>query len=419
MSESQPAALSRGPDASGTAGAHALFRVRPTMRNYAWGSLTGIPELLGREPDGRPQAELWLGAHPADPAIVDGVRLDALLADRPGLARLADRPGLAGGSLPFLMKVLAAGRPLSLQVHPTREQAAIGYAREEAQGIGAGDPRRSYADLEHKPEMIVAITPFLTLCGFRSPSAAADDLAELIGAPSGLAAELLGLLRGPEEPAALRAALRLVLSGRPKVRELVATVVAAAQEHQGTYADTVRRAGDYGDDPGVLAIALLNRVELAPGEALYLETGNIHAYLSGLGIEAMAPSDNVLRGGLTPKHIDVDGLFEIVQFAPMRPAFVPMETSQADGVRLDSYWPPADEFSVHRVVATSGPRELALIGPAMLIVTAGTLEVAADGELLTLHRGDSAFHAAGSTLTVRAVDGPADAYLTTVGRSLG
>ena len=386
----------------------ALFRVRPPLRHYAWGSLTAIPELLGTQPDGRPQAELWLGAHPADPVTVDGVRLDTLLAQQ---------PRLAGGDLPFLMKVLAAGRPLSLQVHPTREQAATGYAREGALGLEVGDPRRSYADREHKPEMIVAVTPFVTLCGFRSPAEAADDLAELIGNPSAAATELLNLLRGTDEPEALRGALGLMLSTRPQVRELVAAVVQAARSHPGTYADTVRRAADYGDDPGVLAMALLNRVELAPGEALYLETGNIHAYLGGLGIEAMAPSDNVLRGGLTPKHIDVQGLFEIVQFAPMRPAHVPAQTSESDGVRLQSYWPPAEEFSVHRIEATTGPRELAaLVGPAMLIVTAGTLQVSADGDLLTLERGDSAFHAAGSTLTVRAVGGPANAYLTTVGR---
>ena len=413
-----------------SSGTRHLFRVQPPLRDYAWGSPTHIPHLLGRQPDGRPQAELWLGAHPSAPATVGGAGLDQVLADRPELTSTEPAAGVrAGGGpaprgLPFLMKVLAAGRPLSLQVHPNREQAAEGYERENAAGIALGDPRRNYADREHKPELILAITPFVALCGFRAPSQAADDLAELLALtgrdglaaePSALAADLLGALREPDESAALRRAVRLLLSGRPAVRELAAAVVQAAHQHSGRYADTVRLAGDYGDDPGVLAMALLNRVDLAPGEALYLDAGNIHAYLGGLGIEAMAPSDNVLRGGLTPKHVDVDGLLEIVNFAALRPQFVPAQTSESDGVRMDSYWPPVSDFSVHRLLATGGPRELALTEPAMVIVTDGSLEVSAGSERLVLQRGDSAFHAAGAPLSVRAIEAPAIAYLTTVG----
>lgn len=387
-------------------GSRHLFRVQPPLRDYAWGSRTYIPELLGRQPDGRPQAELWLGAHPSAPATIDGVGLHELLAGR---------PELAGGDLPFLMKVLAAGRPLSLQVHPSRDQAAVGYDREDAAGIALGDPRRNYADRQHKPEMILAITPFVALCGFRSPAEAADDLAELIGEQTGVGGELLRALRDPDEATALRRSVELLLSGRPEVRALAARLVAAAQQHPGRYADTVRRAGDYGDDPGLLAMALLNRVDLAPGQALHLDAGKIHAYLSGLGIEAMAPSDNVLRGGLTPKHVDVEGLLEIVNFTTMDPALVPALTSESEGVRLDSYRPALPEFSVHRLSAISGPRELDLTGPAMLIVTEGALLLEAGDERLTLQRGDSAFHAAGAPLRVRATDAPAVAYLTTVG----
>lgn len=384
-----------------------LFRVEPPLRDYAWGSITDIPELLGRQPDGRPQAELWLGAHPGAPATVDGVGLDRLLADDPALTR---------GELPFLMKVLAAGRPLSLQVHPNRGQARAGFERENAAGLAVGDPRRSYADPEHKPEMIVAITSFVALSGFRRPAEAAADLAELVDPDSAVAGELLDLLRSADPQQALRGAFELILSGRPEVRRLAGQVVVAARNHPGRLADTIRRAEDYGDDPGVLATALLNRVDLAPGEALYLDAGNVHAYLQGLGIEAMAPSDNVLRGGLTPKHIDVQGLLEIVRFAAVEPDQVPVETSDVDGVALASWWPPAEEFSVHRIRTDGGSRQLSLPGPAMLIVTTGALELSTPDERLTVRRGDSAFHSSGGALTVRAVEAPTEAYLTTTGR---
>lgn len=395
-----------------------LFRVEPPLRDYAWGSPSAIPDLLGTEPDGRPQAELWLGAHPGDPARLEsGEGLDARLAREPQL--LGAAAGEGAGQLPFLMKVLAAGQPLSLQVHPTREQAAIGHAREDAAGLAPDDPARSYKDIEHKPEIIVAISRFAALCGFRPPAAARADLLELLGddATRGFAAELARALAEPDPAVALSTALQLILSGRPEVRELAATAVAKAAGEGGQLADTLRLVGaSYGDDPGVLATAMLNRVDLAPGEALYLDAGNIHAYLHGIGIEAMAPSDNVLRGGLTPKHIDVAGLLEIVKFSPVEPLRVPPLGTVAAGVRVDSYRPPAEEFSVHVITADGGPRVLdELAGPALLLATAGTLEVTCGANTLRLGRGESAFKAAGQPLVVRSVDGPATGYLTTVG----
>lgn len=395
-----------------------LFRVQPPLRDYAWGSASAIPDLLGTEADGRPQAELWLGAHPGDPARLEsGEGLDARLAREPQLLCEAARDG--AGQLPFLMKLLAAGQPLSLQVHPTREQAAVGHAREDAAGVALEAPERSYKDTEHKPEIIVAISRFAALCGFRPPAAARADLLELLGADGarGFGAELARALADPDPGSALSAALQLILSGRPEVRELAATAVARAATADGPLADTLRLVGaSYGDDPGVLATALLNRVDLEPGEALYLDAGNIHAYLHGIGIEAMAPSDNVLRGGLTPKHIDVAGLLEIVKFSPIEPLRVPVLDSVANGVRLESYRPPAEEFSVHVIEADGGPRVLEeLDGPALLLVTAGTLELSCGPDNLRIGRGESAFKAAGEPLVVRSVDGPATGYLTTVG----
>lgn len=387
----------------------ALLRVENPVRDYAWGSPTAIPEALGTAPTGAPQAELWLGAHPGDPSVLaDGTRLDDYLAARPD-----------GRPLPFLMKLLAAASPLSLQVHPTTAQAEAGFARDEAAGLALADPLRSYKDPFHKPEIIVALSPFAALCGFRTPAAARDDLVALLPAEmsTGVGGELAAALSLPDEPDALRAAFELVLSGCPEVRELSAAAVRAAAGDDSTLAGTIRWVGEhYGDDPGVIGAALLNRVDLAPREALYLGAGNIHAYLSGFGIEAMAPSDNVLRGGLTPKRIDVAGLLEIVAFAALVPTRVVPVTSEQDGVRLTSYWPPAEEFSVHLVDADAGPRTLAeLTGPSLLVVASGRLEVGAGADALVLERGQSLFQAPGAPLTVRALEPGSTAYLTTTG----
>ena len=396
-----------------------LFRVRNPLKDYAWGSVTAIPDLLGVAESGDPQAEMWLGAHAAAPSVVEGdaVRLDALIADHPGL--LGGSAASGAPRLPFLMKVLAAAMPLSLQVHPTLDQARAGFARDEAAGLPIDHPQRTYRDDQHKPEIIVAISSFKALCGFRDPAVAGAELAELLGGPmrTGVGAELAGVLSEPDPRAALRGALRLILSGRPEVRTLAGAASQAAERSSGRLADTTRIVGAaFGDDPGVLGAALLNRVDLAPGEALYLDAGNIHAYLSGLGIEAMAPSDNVLRGGLTTKHVDVDGLLEIVDFSPIQPRRVVGQRTHDHGVALTSYRPPVREFSVHDIEASGGPRTLeGITGPSMLVVTRGSMRVLAGDEEIVLERGQSACQAAGPALVVSSLDGPARAYLTTVG----
>lgn len=398
----------------------ALHAVRNPIRDYAWGSLTDIPACLGTEPTGEPQAEMWLGAHPGAPSVLaeSGIRLDDFLAQHPHL--LGDEAvGRFGPQLPFLMKLLAAARPLSLQVHPTMKQAKTGFARDEAAGLALDDPMRSYKDAQHKPEIIVAISDFQALCGFRPPAEARLDLAGLLGDQGrrGVGAELLTDLGNSNDEVALRSAFELIMSGRPDIRVLAQAAIDAAQESTTRLADTIRIVGaHYGDDPGVLGAALLNRVDLVPGEALYLDAGNIHAYLAGFGIEAMAPSDNVLRGGLTPKRVDIDGLLEIVNFRPIVPTRIQGIVTAEAGVTMTSYRTPAEEFSVHVIEATTGPRTLAeLPGPSILIVVEGSLTVSAGGDSMVLPRGESAYHAAGAPLTVRAAEGPARAYLTTVG----
>jgi len=281
------------------------------LRRYEWGSRTAIPQLLGEEPDGRPAAELWFGAHADDPSPAGGRPLDEVIAADPvGLlgAGVVDR---FGPQLPFLLKILAAEKALSIQVHPNREQAMAGFAAEDAAGVERNAPNRNYRDANHKPELICALTPFDALCGFRPVAATRALLAELA----------LPELRFVEAALAaddpLRGAFTAVLT-HPDPGAAVAALAARAEASGVDALAGVRlAAADFPGDVGVLVALLLNYVRLEPGEAIYLGAGNVHAYLRGTGVEIMANSDNVLRCGLTPKHVDVPELLRITEFAEL------------------------------------------------------------------------------------------------------
>ena len=245
------------------------------VQHYDWGDRTYIPQLLHRTADGRPWAELWLGTHPSGPATIAGERLTART-----------------GELPYLLKVLAAAAPLSLQAHPNRQQALDGHAR----GI--------YPDGRAKPELVCALTRFDALCGIRPIHATltllgaldAEPLAAAIRA-DGIGAVIEGLYRGRIDP-------------RP-------TVIACSRSQRPEAELVTQLAARYPDDPSVVVTLLLNRVTLQPGEAIHLTAGNLHAYLSGAGIELMSASDNVVRGGLTAKPVDVDELLRILDTTPL------------------------------------------------------------------------------------------------------
>lgn len=318
----------------------------PTM-NYPWGSVDLLPELMQSAPDGRPVAEIWMGAHASAPSsiAVDGrdVGLDVFIAAQPDLALGAQTVRDQGPSLPFMMKFLAAANPLSLQVHPTRAQAQEGYLRENAAGIMATDPTRNYRDKGHKPEMLYALTEFEMLCGFRSAEATrelldgleVDELAPIIGA------------LGHREPAkAIEAALRMLLTAQNPYREdLVAAVVASAQarrEHRQEYRLVGELAGRYPCDIGVVASLFLNQLRMEPGESVFVGAGMVHSYLRGLGVELMATSDNVLRAGLTSKHVDVVELLRLVDFEPAEPPRL-APTAQGGG-RV--FGPPIPDFAL-------------------------------------------------------------------------
>ena len=392
------------------------MKLENSVRHYAWGSKTALARLQGRPPAQEPEAELWLGAHPQGPSAVTvagrSVTLDRLVAERPA-ETLGPAARRFGGTLPFLLKVLAVAEPLSIQAHPTLAQAAAGFAREEAAGIAADAPQRSYRDRNHKPEVVVALEPYWLLSGFRPYEAIARHLAA-IGVRALQAA--VADLRATPGAAALRAlvaaALRLDAGQRA---DLVARAAAHADGQvlesaasgagatpaadaadaadAAAAARWVRRlAAQYPDDPGVLSPWLLNLVRLAPGEGMYTGAGTLHATLSGTGVELQASSDNVLRGGLTPKHVDVPELLRVGSFAATDAAVL-RPPSAASGER--HYATPSAEFALSSVALDQVPQvpfAAATAGPEILLLLHGDGVVRdAAGREVSCRPGESLF----------------------------
>ncbi|MWV50567.1 mannose-6-phosphate isomerase, class I [Rathayibacter sp. VKM Ac-2803] len=377
-----------------------------TPRDYAWGSLTGISEALGTPASGSPEAELWLGAHPGspsrilDPASVGASTLAEYLAHDPEAALAGVQgsvdPVSGAPRLPFLLKILAAGGPLSLQAHPSSETARRRFVEEDEAGVPRDAANRNYKDPFHKPELIYALSEtFDALCGFREPAGTRALLADLAGRATGPAAEAITAfartLEGEPE-AVLRHAVTWLLEdgNRDEVAALVAAVVASSEGDDRLETATVRDLADsYPGDPGIALSLLLNRVRLARGEVLYLPAGNIHAYLLGTGVELMAASDNVLRGGLTPKHIDVHELVDVLDFSPLP---VPYLHPEEPAAGLSVYRPDVPDFVLSVVEPVSEePVTVPMTGPAIAIATAGEFTLrGADGET-RIERGGSVY----------------------------
>jgi mannose-6-phosphate isomerase len=297
-----------------------IQRLENPVQHYAWGSRTAIPELLGcPSPAPEPWAELWMGAHPIAASRVAGEAgpepLDAFISRDPVAVLGAATAARFDRKLPFLLKVLAAAEPLSIQSHPSRDQAREGFERENRAGIALDAPHRCYRDDQHKPELICALTPFHALNRFRDPREIAERLAAL-GEPA-LAASIAALRAQPDRDG-LAASFSTLWTLAPGARR-AAIASAIAWARRAGSSDPAARwiealARRHPDDVGVLAPLLLHVVELAPGEAMFLPAGELHSYLEGVGIEIMANSDNVLRGGLTPKHVDVPELLRTLAF---------------------------------------------------------------------------------------------------------
>jgi mannose-6-phosphate isomerase len=326
------------------------------IQGYAWGSRTAIPSLLGLPvPSERPAAELWLGAHPKAPSrvMVDGVwqSLETVIERDPFSVlgkRVAER---FSNMLPFLFKVLAADCPLSIQVHPNLEQAGAGFESENRLGIALDGAERNYRDPNHKPEILCAITPFEALKGFRSP----EDVLRLLDKVSDEAlSDELALLRKEPDSRGLRHFFTSLLSMDPSRK---GGVIERAVERARHYVDMDRAFGwmlelnrAYPGDIGVLSPLIFNLFILDPGEAIYIPAGELHTYLKGVGMELMANSDNVMRGGLTPKHVDVPELLRIVNFSPGPVQKIALQPGRQPTERV--YETPASEFRLSAIAVS-------------------------------------------------------------------
>ncbi|HEY8077800.1 MAG TPA: mannose-6-phosphate isomerase, class I [Labilithrix sp.] len=352
---------------------------------YAWGSRTAIAELQGRKTPTGPEAEMWMGAHPVAPSrLTRGAETKTLaeIVEADPERELGARVTAEfGARLPFLLKVLAAAEPLSLQAHPTAEQARAGFADEERRGIPRDAPTRNYRDASHKPELVCPLTRFEALCGFRRVSETlalfdALDVKALEGA--------LAPLRKSPDAHGLAATFRLIMTTPPHARDALVSAVLEACARVGTKdAQVATRLGTlYPGDVGVVSALLLNHLVLEPGEAIYLGAGNLHAYLEGVAVEVMAASDNVLRGGLTKKHVDVAELLAVLDFhdGPVEPlrarALDPFESV---------YDTSAREFRLSRLQAPGA--RLQVSGPEILLCTEGSVKI----DTLELARGQAAF----------------------------
>ncbi len=378
--------------------------MRNPVRRYAWGSHTQIAELLGVPPDGGPQAELWLGAHASAPSRVtrDGRsrNLDAVVAADPQRELGPAVAAAFGDRLPYLFKVLAVAAPLSLQAHPSSAQAEAGYAAEERRGVPLDAAERNYPDPHHKPELVVALTRFEALVGFRPVEQTLDLLADL---SCSRLAWLDEALRACTDAAGVREALtRLLTLSEPLCRPLVDEIAAACTRrlaagtpYAAELATVDRLAAAYPGDVGVAAALLLDPVRLEPGEALHIPAGVLHAYQRGMALEVMPSSDNVLRGGLTSKHVDVPELLRALDAATCGPSRVQPQP----GVDGEVHYPtPIAEFALSRIDPAVGEVVMTSTGPQIVLATQGSLRVRTERDDLPLRRGGS--------LYLPAADGP-------------
>ena len=366
------------------------------IQSYAWGSREALAKIRGEKaPSEKPEAELWMGAHPGAPSVADGNGKRSLLElteSEPAWALGSDVRARFEGRFPFLLKLLAAAEPLSLQAHPTKAQAREGYAREEAAGIPRDAANRNYRDENHKPELIAALTPFSALVGFRDVERTLR-LFELLDVPA--LRPLASALSQTPEARGLRAFFELAMTAAPETKTTLARETLAACRRLATaggefskeVAWGARIGEKYPGDAGIAVALALNLVELAPGDAIYLPAGNLHSYLEGTGVEIMASSDNVLRGGLTPKHVDVPELLDVLDFHAEKATLVPIETRGSE----HHYRTPAPEFALSRIELAGSAGIGPVNGPEIVVVTSGSVTASRGGETVTLVSGRSAF----------------------------
>jgi len=335
-----------------------LSRISGVTKHYDWGSRDLVPDFFGLEKSSELIAEIWFGTHP--------------LGESQTVANNQTLSESIGKQLSFLVKILSADRALSIQVHPNAQQAKDGFYLEQARGIALDDPKRNYKDTSHKPEALIALTPFQALCGFR-PKA---DLIEVFTEFGKLDAEFKSLATRLVGREALADVFQSLISNIDLAKRFNKTVNRTQTDDMAQAARELveRLLTQFPDDTGALVALMLNEVSLEPGEAIYLPAGNIHAYLSGLGLEVMAASDNVLRSGLTSKHVDVAEVLKLTDFSEL---VEPKIRSKKLAEGLVEYPIQCSEFRVYRA-EVSGRNLLAdldLPASAMVVCTAGEVAV--------------------------------------------
>ena len=335
-----------------------LSRISGVTKNYDWGSKELAPNFFGLEKPSKPIAEIWFGTHPLGESEIVG--------DSKSLSESL------GKKLSFLVKILSAERALSIQVHPTAQQAKDGFHFEQAQGIVLEDPKRNYKDSSHKPEALIALTPFEALCGFRPK----QDLIQVFSGFGKSEPEFESLAKSLSQGTSLEEIFQTLIANTELAKRFTKSVDSSQSDSVAKKARELveRLLTQFPDDTGALVALMLNEVSLEPGEAIYLPAGNIHAYLSGLGLEVMASSDNVLRSGLTSKHIDVAEVVKLADFSELaEPKVIPRKLAEG----LIEYPVDCSEFRVYRA-EVSGKNLLAdldLPASAMVVCTAGEVAV--------------------------------------------
>lgn len=378
-----------------------MYRLENSIQEYAWGSNSAIAELLGLpSPSPVPQAELWMGAHPKSPSmVVSGNRrmtLQEFIEASPEKVLGDSVSRRFSGTLPFLFKVIAAAKPLSIQAHPNIAQAREGFEREMAQGIPLDAYERSYKDRNHKPEILSALTSFWAMDGFRP----FGEMLELLKrVPFRSIGQVIESLERSPNRIGLKTFFRTLMTlpaekKRVAVGEAVEWAAHLREEEEPEQLHVkqwiLKLNDEYPGDIGVVCPLILNLVNLQPGDAFFTQAGVLHAYLAGVGIELMANSDNVLRGGLTKKFIDVPELLHILSFEPTR--FRKASVKRRGG-GVYEYESPAKEFFLSRLCLRNQNinEERTNRSVSILLCTEGrvTLQALDKGGEIVMKKGDS------------------------------
>jgi len=383
-----------------------LYKLRNHIKHYEWGSPDFIPRLMGFVSNGEPYAELWMGSHAGSPSLVSlpsgEMSLGEFIARDPR-RYLGEKTAERYGVLPFLFKLLAAEKPLSIQAHPNPAQAREGFERENSAGLTHDAPDRNYRDSNHKPEIICALTPFTGMCGFRSPDEIRLLLALFLDSATAPVREgcapLLQALEMPNPTTALRNFLEILFNFSPAIKTTLTEYTLSAHGAENCEWELMRDfARLHPGDPAVIAPLYLNVFRLEPGEAVFLKAGVLHAYIHGFGVELMANSDNVLRGGLTSKYVDIPELMKALDFNPIKPQIIKPEEDSL----CFTYPAPCEEFSLTVMRSTGGSAALPESSPLALAQSA-SIGIVTEGEVsvsgMVLKQGESAFFPPGKAAT--------------------